>query len=189
LEPLYNVACTLRAFQIVQRRYPEASLTVAHDGSCRARLEALAVELGLENTRFVGRVAPEEMPELYDASDIYLTSPDLDCMPGSILECFAAGLPVVATKAGGIPYIVQHEQTGLLAGCDDHQALADCALWLLEDEELAARLAERAHEECEQYAAGPVTRQWVELYHLLAGRAMEHPHTPAETAQEETVSR
>ncbi|HVX65431.1 MAG TPA: glycosyltransferase family 4 protein [Bryobacteraceae bacterium] len=188
LEPLYNVGCVLRAFAIVQRRYPEASLTVAHDGSCRASLEALAAELGLVNTRFVGQVAPEKMPDLYDASDIYLTSPDLDCMPGSILECFASGLPVVATKAGGIPYIVEHERTGLLVNCNDHQALAECALWLLEDGKLASRLAERAHAECVKYAAGPVIRQWVELYHRLAGRSLAPTSAPAE-AHEETVLR
>ena len=102
LEPLYNVDCLLRAFQIIQQRYPEASLVVAHDGSCRPRLETLAGELGLRNTSFLGYVPQEKMPELYDQADIYLMSPDLDCMPGSILECFASGLPVVATKAGGI---------------------------------------------------------------------------------------
>ena len=188
LEPIYNVGCVLRAFAIIQRHYPEASLTVAHDGSCRANLEALAAGLGLRNTTFTGRVPPGRMPALYDAADIYLMSPDLDCMPGSILECFAAGLPVVATKAGGIPYMVKHGQTGLLAGCNDHQALAECALWLLEDGNLAARLAERAEAECAQYAAGPVARQWVSLYHELTGREAP-PSVPEEPAREEAFSR
>jgi glycosyltransferase involved in cell wall biosynthesis len=169
LEPVYNVGCVLRAFHLIQQRYPEASLTVAHDGSCRAQLESLARELGLRNTLFAGAVPQETMAELYDAADIYLMSPDMDCTPGSILECFASGLPVVATKAGGVPYVVKHEQTGLLVGCGDHQALADCAMWLLDDQELASILSERARRECEKYKAEPVRREWVGLYRDLMG--------------------
>ena len=99
LEPLYNVQCALRAFQIVQQKYPDATLTVAHDGISRAGLEAFARELGLRNTAFIGRVPHSKIAELYDSVDIYLTCPDLDCMPGSLLECYASGLPLVATKA------------------------------------------------------------------------------------------
>jgi glycosyltransferase involved in cell wall biosynthesis len=189
LEPVYNVACVLRAFQIIQQRYPDASLTVAHDGSCRAQLESLARELGLRNTRFAGCVAQETMAELYDAADMYLMSPDMDCMPGSILECFASGLPVVATKAGGVPFIVKHEQTGLLVGCGDHQALADCAMWLLEDQELAWILGERARQECEKYKAEPVRQEWVRLYRRLMG--IVEPAQPAaqEPALQEALHR
>src|SRR4051812_39773 len=66
LQPLYNVACVLRAFAIVQAHFPDASLTVAGDGWMRPQLEALARELALRNTRFVGGVAFERMPALYD---------------------------------------------------------------------------------------------------------------------------
>jgi glycosyltransferase involved in cell wall biosynthesis len=164
LEPLYNVACTLRAFAIVQQRYPDASLTIAHDGPCRPRLEALAAELGLKNTRFIGRVPPERIPSLYDEADIYMTSPDIDNMPGSLLECFASGLPVVATRAGGIPYIVEDGVTGLLAPCNDHAALAECALKLLESPELARRIAAKARAECTRYSWSAVGPQWLALY-------------------------
>ena len=169
LEPLYNVGCVLRAFHIVQKKYPEASLTIAHDGICRPQLEALAKELGLRNTRFIGRVPHAKVPEVYDAADIYLTSPDLDCLPGSILECFASGLPVVATKAGGIPYILEDGQTGLLVDCNDHEAMAQCCLRLLEDEELVGRLTDRAYKEVSRYDGEPVRQQWSSLYHKLVG--------------------
>ncbi len=187
LEPLYNVGCVLRAFHLIQQRFPDASLIVAHDGSCRRSLEALAAELGLRNTLFVGRVEPERMAGFYDACDIYLMSPDLDNMPGSVLECFASGLPVVSTKAGGVPYIVEHERTGLLVAPNDHEGLAACALWLIENPQAALRLAERARAECERYAPAAVTAQWVALYRELAGRPAAAQ--PAEAPREEAVSR
>ena len=64
LEPLYNVSCVLRAFALVQKRFPDARLTVAGDGSERHKLERLASELKLLNTTFIGRVAPQRMHEL-----------------------------------------------------------------------------------------------------------------------------
>ena len=74
LEPLYNVPCVLRAFALIQKRVPEACLTVAGEGFLRAELEALARALGLRNTEFIGRVPFEKMPEMYDSADVYLTA-------------------------------------------------------------------------------------------------------------------
>lgn len=168
LEPLYNVGCVLRAFALVQARYPAAQLTVAGDGSERARLEQLARELKLQNTTFVGRVAPERMYELYDAADIYLNSSEIDNMPLSIIEAYAAGLPVVTTDAGGIPYIVRDGETGLLVRRGDHAALAAGAISLLADEALATRIAHAARRACDSYSWPAVRAAWLKLYHELA---------------------
>jgi len=167
-EPLYNVPCVLRAFALIQRRYPEARLTVGGDGGERRRLEQLARELKLRNTTFTGIIPSDRMPAVYDAHDIYLTATDIDNMPNSITECFAAGLPVVTTNAGGVPYIVRHEETGLMVGRDNHEALAANAIRLLEDQELAAAIARRAREECSQYAWPQIKGQWLAVYRELA---------------------
>ena len=172
-EPHYNVACVLRAFALVQKRFPEASLKVAGDGSQRAKLEELARRLDLQHTEFIGRVAPEKMPELYDAVDIYLNSPDIDNMPGSIIESFAAGVPVVTTEAGGIPYIVTDGETGLLVRRGDYEAMADCAIRLLEDAALASKIAHAAHGECRKYNWAAVRDEWLNLYHDLAREKAE----------------
>lgn len=167
-EPLYNVACTLRAFALVQKRFREARLILAGDGSLRAELEALARELSLSNVEFLGRVDPARMHELYDGADIYLNSPDIDNMPGSIIEAFASGLPVVTTNAGGIPYIVTHEETGLMVERNDHEAMAEAAVRLLEDAALAEKIARAAYNECRKYAWDSVRGEWLELYRELA---------------------
>jgi glycosyltransferase involved in cell wall biosynthesis len=170
LEPLYNIRCSMRAFKRVQDVYPDATLTLAHDGPSRPELEAFAREIGLRNTKFIGKVPHEKIGELYDSADIYFTSPDIDCMPGSILECFAAGLPVVATKTGGIPYIAEHGVTALLVDRDDDDGMANSALRLLADPALVERLTRAAYESCARYAEGPVRAKWVALYHELLGR-------------------
>jgi L-malate glycosyltransferase len=168
LEPLYNVDCILRAFAIIQARYPDASLTIAHNGCCRPALEKLAQELQLRNTRFVGRVPHDRVPELYDSADIYLTTPNVDCMPGSLLECMASGLPIIATTAGGIPYIVKDRETALLVDINDHEAVAARAIELLENPDLVEQLTNRGLEEVQRYHWAPVRDQWAALYRELA---------------------
>lgn len=172
-EVLYNVGCTLRAFALVQQRYPEAQLTVVGDGSQRAELEQLAAQLNLRHVTFTGRVDPAAMHEFYDRADIYLNSPNIDNMPGSIIESYASGVPVVTTDAGGIPYIVTHEETGLLVPRDDHQAMAAAALRLLEDEGLAENIARRAYEECRKYSWDAVRDEWLELYGEVMSKGRE----------------
>jgi glycosyltransferase involved in cell wall biosynthesis len=168
LEPLYNVGCILRAFSIIQKHYPEASLTVAHDGVCRPDLEKLAAELKLQNMRFIGRVPHEKIAQLYDETEIYLTSSNFDCMPVSLLECFAAGVPIVSTNAGGIPYVVTHRESGLLVEVNDHEAMAARALEYLENPELVEQMTDRGLEEVKKYHCDPVRDQWTELYQELA---------------------
>jgi glycosyltransferase involved in cell wall biosynthesis len=169
LEKVYNVECTLRAFALIQQRYPEASLTVAHDGPLHGKLEALARELGLRNVSFVGAVSPRKMADLYDRSDIYLTSSDHDNMPGSVLEAFACGIPVIATRAGGTEWIAEHNRTGLLVNCGDHRAMAESAFRLLENPDFALQMARAAQRASGHYRIANILPQWLGLYLELCG--------------------
>lgn len=166
-EAHYNVSCILRAFRRIQDVLPEAQLIVVGDGPEKQILKRLAGDLGLQNTEFVGRVSPEEMPEIYNGADVFLNSPSVDNMPISIIEAFACGLPVISTNVGGIPYIVENGKTGLLVGDSDHGALADAALSLFNDGALAARLAAAAREEVLKYSWKNVREEWRRAYSEL----------------------
>lgn len=171
-EPLYNVGCILRAFAIIQRSLPEARLVVVGDGSQRTELERLAGELNLRDTEFVGRVEPEEMSAYYDAADVFLNASNIDNMPISILEAFAAGTPVVTTNAGGIPYIVTGGENGLMVECGDCEALARSALRLFEEHGLASKMVGKAHEQSRRYAWAAVKDGWLKVYREVAGEGM-----------------
>ena len=170
--PHYNVSCVLRAFALIQREVPEARLTVAGDGEERAMLHDLARQLELRNVEFVGQVSPGEMAALYDRADIYLNSPNIDNMPNSVIEAFAAGLPVVTTSAGGIPYIVTHGETGLMSAPGDHGAIARNALTLLEKPALGQRLTTSARRELlDRYTWPAVHAEWRDAYGIERGAA------------------
>jgi L-malate glycosyltransferase len=171
LEPMYNVACTLHAFAIIQQQEPDARLTVVGDGRERTALEALARELGLENVEFTGMVPPQRMREFYDAADVYLNSPNIDNMPNSVIEAFASGIPVVTTNAGGIPFIVTDGETGFMVACNDHEGLARQALALVRTPALARDVAVRARAVClSRYVWEAVAVEWENLYRGLMHR-------------------
>jgi glycosyltransferase involved in cell wall biosynthesis len=169
-EPLYNVACTLRAFARVQQRYAEASLTLVGGGSEEPRLRALATSLGLRRLTFAGRMAPGDIWRAYADADIYVQTPNIDNMPTSVLEAYASGLPVVTTEAGGVPAILTDGEHGLLAPLDDDRAIADAVCRLLEDRALAARVTTNARARAEACTWPAVRGQWLDAYRSLAER-------------------
>jgi glycosyltransferase involved in cell wall biosynthesis len=160
----YNIACTLRAFAAIQRRRPDASLTVVGSGPDEASLRQLAIELRLKNTRFVGRVAPEAIADIYADHDIYIQTPDLDNMPLSMMEAFASGLPVISTEAGGVPAILQHGHHGLLAPINDHESIAREALHLLDAPDRAREFAREAYSTCASFTWTAAREQWLRVY-------------------------
>jgi glycosyltransferase involved in cell wall biosynthesis len=170
-EKHYGVDRVLRAFAIVQKRIPEAELTVAGDGPERFALEQLARELCLKNTQFTGRVDHHRVIELYDSADLFLNGSEIDNQPLSILEAFACGLPVVTTDAGGIPDMVTHERTALVVRRGAHEQLAASALRLLDNPALAQRMIQLGREECRKYQWEAVRDQWLNAYHDLACRS------------------
>ncbi len=91
-------------------------------------------------------------------------------MPISLLECFASGLPIVATKAGGIPYIAKDRESALLVDLNDHEAMAARAIELLENPDLVERITAGGREEIKRYLPEQVKAQWIALYREL--------HTP-----------
>jgi L-malate glycosyltransferase len=180
-QALYNVPCVLRAFAVIQRRIPEARLIVIGDGPERGHVHDTAHALALRNVQFVGAVPPTEMGRWYDQADVYLNASDIDNMPNSIIESFACGLPVVTSRAGGIPYVVQHERNGLLVDRGDHEGLAAAALRLLDDPALAQRLiAEGLRDVEQQYTWGAVSDRWAALYGRLVRTRDVVPAMPEE---------
>ncbi|MDO3379737.1 glycosyltransferase family 4 protein [Geoalkalibacter halelectricus] len=164
LEHIYGIDTVLRAFALVRDKHAQATLDIAGGGSLRAPLEQLTTALDIADAvTFHGPVNHEQIQRLYGQCDIYVNASRVDNLPGSLLEAFASGLPVVSTRAGGIPYMVEEGVTGLLVDVDDYQALADQILRLLDNPALGASLADAAYAESQKYARKNVAPQLVGL--------------------------
>ena len=180
----YNVACTLRAFRLVQDRHPSASLTLVGSGPHEAQLRAAAAALNLQNVTFTGRVPPDTIARIYAAHDLFIQSPDVDNMPLSVLEAFASGLPVVSTNAGGVPAMLTDGVQGLLAPVGDHATLAAHLLTLIANPALASRLALAARSACESYTWEAVRPQWLRIYRAAVQQNAPQPLVTAASCRE-----
>jgi L-malate glycosyltransferase len=167
LESHYGVDRVLRAFAIIQEKIPEASLTIVGDGSQSRALKQLAEDLRLKHTKFIGQVAPFAIPDVYDATDIFMNGSEIDNQPLSILEAFSCGLPIVTTDAGGIPDIVQDGRTGMVVARGDYSEMARRAITLINNPSLAKQLVEQGRLECLKYSWEAVRDAWLNVYHGL----------------------
>ncbi len=104
------------------------------------------------------------MPELYDGSDILVNASVLDNQPVSVLEAFAAGLPVVSTPSGDLANMIRDGETGRIVPPRDPQAMADAVASLLEDPARARAMARRARLEAEKHTWPSVREQWLAAY-------------------------
>ena len=170
LEECYGIDLVLRAFAEVQNTFPEARLFLLGEGSEENAIRRLIADLRLNGVEMPGRVPRERIGEFYKKADILINASRVDNMPVSILEAFAAGLPVVSSNAGGIPAIVRHEETGLLSDKEDWKQLAGNVMRLLGDPALARRLTENAYRLSLTYHWDAVRGQWLRVYGELLKR-------------------
>lgn len=165
LEPMYNVACVLKAFKLIQDKYPEAELTVLGYGSQQDYLKSLSKDLKLRNVIFAGRVERETIGRYYDNSDFMLNASVIDNMPISILEAFSSGIPVISSEAGGIPFIIENGVNGLLVPLDDEKPMAEKAIYLIENQDISRKIAGNALNNCRTHYSWKANRgKWLKLY-------------------------
>lgn len=163
-EPYYRVDVILDAFARLLEVEPSATLTLAGYGSEEARLRDKAARLTPKSVQFVGKVAPVDMPALYAAHDISVNASVVDNQPVSILEAFAAGLPVVSTPAGDIPSMVEHGITGLLVPPVNAAAITQAVCGLLGNPPMAAAVARAAHHQMHRFTWPSVRKSWAAVY-------------------------
>jgi glycosyltransferase involved in cell wall biosynthesis len=152
LEIAYDIPTAIRTFALFLKKVPDAKLVICGGGSLRLQIETLIKNLQIDRSiTMTGAISHEKMAEYFDQCDIFLNTSITDNQPVAIIEAFASGLPVVSTNAGGIPYLVTHEKTGLLAPIADSQCLARELFRLYQDHELYKKLTKNAFSESLQY--------------------------------------
>lgn len=115
---------------------------VAGDGPESARMRSLTEQLGLAaNFRFLGTLRGAQLLSFYQGLNALLSPSHTEGLPNTILEAAALGVPVVATRVGGVGEIISHGENGLLANGGDLAALAEALEQLRSDAALARRLA------------------------------------------------
>lgn len=163
-EPLYNIPCILKAFQIVQSSLPEATLTLVGGGSMHDQLVKQANDMNLNNVSFTGKVDNKDIYDHLNHADILLSAPTIDNMPVSVLEAMNAGLLVISSRVGGVPYIIDDGKTGLLFESDNHKQLAELMLWAIKSQDTVKNIIQNAHKDVSHYSWENINKQLYGIY-------------------------
>ena len=169
LSPEKGPEVFIRAVQQLQQGHA----VIVGDGPMLVQMRALAQRLELAGRlHFVGQ--RDDMPTLYGELDVVVSSSHSEAMPLALMEAMASGLPVIATRVGGVPDLVEHGQTGWLVQPGAVNDIAAHCTALLADDTLRRRMGERARRRAaERFDLGEGVRRMGEVLGRLAGREPE----------------
>jgi glycosyltransferase involved in cell wall biosynthesis len=153
----------IEAMGRISKEYPTAKLNMAGpemDGS-RGECERLIAHYGLSGrVNLLGRISKAEIIRYGNEADVFLNPTFADNTPVSVVEAMAMGLCVVASRVGGLPYLLKHDETGLLVEPGDPGAFAEAVFRILREPGLAARLSRNARTEVERMDWSKVLPHW-----------------------------
>lgn len=162
----------VEAAALVVRQVPDARFVIAGEGELRASLEKQIKDHHLEKNVMLAGFRPDVL-SLHQAFDVFVMSSVTEGLGTSLLDAMAAGKPIVATKAGGIPEVVIDGTTGLLVPPRDHDAMADAIVTLLKDEALRRRMGAAGLALAQKrFSAERMVQDTLRVYQRVA----MHPH-------------
>jgi len=163
----------LAAVNMVRDEIPDLTVLLVGDGSRDDKLRALTQELGLEKTvRFLG--VRRDVPEILGALDAFIMPSRWEGIPLTLLEAMGCGLPVISTKVGRAPEIIQDGVNGRLTPMADPQALAAAILELYREPEKRRQWGEEARRTVlEKYTLEHFLEQFAALYLELYEKARD----------------
>lgn len=168
-------ATLLQAFAAGPAKNPRARLLLAGEGPLRNEIEQQIETLGLGGSvRLLGRRT--DIPEMLAAADLFVLASRWEGNPLAVMEAMSAGVPVIATKVGGVPELVGDGETGLLVSPGDPAALAAAICRLLDDRATRAGMGRAAIEKAERdFDARVMVRSYEHLYERLLCEAGAAP--------------
>lgn len=160
---IYNPLLAVRILKILNQKYNDAQLCMVgpdKDGSLQRTIDKVK-ESGLEaSVKFTGKLSKEEWLELSRDYDIFINTTNFDNHPVSVIEAMALGLPVISTNVGGIPYLINDNDNGLLADADDELQFVDKIESLMNDHQLLHRLTANARKTVEGFDWKILKSEW-----------------------------
>ena len=166
---VYHPEMAVEVLYEIQRTHPGATLTMAgRDKGLLESVKRLVEHKGLnDSVRFAGLLDMAGKQREFAAHDIFINTNRVDNMPVSVLEAAAFGLPIVSTSVGGIPYLLRHEETGLLVEDEDPVDMTEAVRRLIREPDLAAYLSANGRRLTEVCAWPQVKAQWQTLFEKI----------------------
>lgn len=170
LEKKYGIIYLIKSFKILIEKYPGRSfkLLITGEGFERENLENLTKELGIEdNVIFTGFISQEKIPDYFNMLDVCCipSIEDSESFGVSAIEASACGIPVVASRVGGLPEVVEDGITGFLVKKEDPYAIVEAIEKILNNEALKTELGRNGRAKIiKQYDWNDSVNKMVSIY-------------------------
>lgn len=136
LLPEYRHSTIIKAFEIIQQKGIDFSLTIVGDGPQLAHLKSLAKALNIDSkVIFTGRIPNEKLPELMNNCNFYISMPTTEGVSSSLFEAMAAECYPIVSDVVGNQCLITHRENGQLSKVDDKEMLANEIIWAFENQE------------------------------------------------------
>lgn len=168
LHPIKGVMYLIRAMEKVLKEISDVKLVLVGDGEDRRNLEALSVQLGIQKSvQFVGVVPHEDIHIFMQQAYLFILPSLSEGFPGVLLEAMACGLPIIATRVGGIPDIVTDKVNGYLVEKKDSSALAQSITFLFYNENLWNIISNNNKQWVKDYSWDNVISELEKIYNKM----------------------
>ncbi len=169
LAPKKRVSDLVEAFSDIADEYPDTDLVIVGTGPKEDELQAQANRLGInDRVQFEGRVSDEAIPRYYRRARLFVLPSVWEGHPLTLLEAWAAEVPVITSDVEGIAEFIDHEETGYLVPPKSPPELADALRYALENREETERWASNAYDlVTAEYSWEGVAEQTNEIYERI----------------------
>jgi len=161
-----GIMILLDAIRQVKEAHPEITLAIRGDGILKGKIEQFIIEHNLqENVIFLPRVEDSHaMPELYNKAKMLVCASTVEGNPRVTIEAMACGTPVISTRVGIMPEVIQHGENGLLVDWDSED-LALAIEQLLDDSQLYDAIVVAGQKSVQRFEAEKIIREYALAYH------------------------
>ena len=168
IDPEKKVGLVVEAFDSVLKKIPNAFLVVVGDGVDRLNLEKKARELGItDSVKFLGRVIPPDLYELYKIGDIFATASPIETQGIVLIEAAASGMPLVAVDAGAVAEVCLNNKNGFLVEPGDVEAISNSIVKILEDDKLREKFSKKSIEIAHEHDFDRTLDKFTEIYNKV----------------------
>lgn len=163
---IYNPKMAIKVLDELTKKYDDVQLCMVgtdKDGTFN-EVKKMVEELGLEKqVTFTGFLPQKEWLKLSEKYDVFINTTNFDNHPISVIEAMALGLPIVSTNAGGVPFLIDHLNDGLLVDLDNTKSMVLNIMHLIEDKVLVEKLTHNARRKVEEFAWNNIKYKWFEV--------------------------
>ena len=164
---IYNPFMAIEVFNKLLKKYPDAELCMVgpdKDGTLEEVKDLARSYNILEKIKITGKLAKNEWIELSKEYDIFINTTNFDNQPVSIIEAMSLGFPIISTNAGGLPYLIDNNKTGIIVNKKDISSMLKNIIKILENNHYAKELSTNAREASTEFNWIEIEKKWKNIF-------------------------